>query len=88
MVDWDANSPQLEQNLRRVLEAAREAARRRELPSLQSMRRWHAEVHSNLDAPDPRYVGKFRGEPGLEIVQVHVGGQYRGDSASMCLGTR
>jgi hypothetical protein len=45
-------------------------------------------VHSNLDAPDPRYVGKFRGEPGLEIVQVHVGGQYRGDSASMCLGTR
>jgi hypothetical protein len=29
-----------------------------------------------LAVPDPRYVGRFRGKPGLEKVQVHVGEQF------------
>lgn len=29
-----------------------------------------------LEADDPKYVGAFRGEPGLENVQVRIGTQY------------
>jgi hypothetical protein len=29
-----------------------------------------------LDVPDPRYVGTFRGEPGMEDVQVRLGGYF------------
>ncbi len=39
-------------------------------------RQWHADTLRGLAVPDPRYVGRFRGEPGLEKVQVHVGGRF------------
>src|SRR5436309_9655856 len=34
-----------------------------------------------LEAPDPRFVGGFRGGPGLQNVQVRVGPNYGVDSA-------
>ena len=43
---------------------------------LQPPAQWHAETLRGLAVTDPRYVGRFRGEPGLEKVQVHVGGQF------------
>ena len=76
MADWDANSAQLEQNLRHLLETARDNARRRTLFSVKTARQWHAEALRDLAVPDPRYVGRFRGEPGLEKVQVHIGGRF------------
>lgn len=76
MADWDANSAPLEQNLLRVLETIRDNARRRTVLSVETARRWHAETLRNLTVPNPRYVGRFRGEPGLEKVQVHIGGQF------------
>jgi hypothetical protein len=76
MADWDANSPRRQANLQRILEEIRQAAARREPPSIAAARRWHAEILRGLDVPDPRYVGAFRGEPGLEQVQVHVNGRY------------
>ncbi len=34
--------------------------------SLETARHWHAETLSGLVVPNPRYVGRFRGESGLE----------------------
>ncbi len=76
MADWDANSVELRDNLRRVLEKAQQAAARREPLTVETARRWQTETMRLLDVPDPRYVGAFRGEPGLETVHVHVNGRY------------
>jgi hypothetical protein len=43
---------------------------------VEAARRWQSETLRHLDVPDPRYVGTFRGEPGLETVQVRVNGLY------------
>jgi hypothetical protein len=37
----------------------------------------------DLDVPDRRYVGAFRGEPGLERMQVRVGAIYGVDSVEV-----
>jgi Fic/DOC family len=76
MADWDASSPELENNLRQVLEEIRDAARRRETPTVESARHWQAETVRNLNVPDARYVGAFRGELGLEKIQVRVNDRY------------
>ena len=76
MADWDADSAALEVNLHSVLETLRDEAHRRVLPSVEAARHWHAATLRGLEVPDPRYVGRFRGEPGLEKIQVRVGGQF------------
>jgi Fic family protein len=76
MADWDANSPELEDNLRRVLEEIRAAAQQRELPTVEAARRWQAKTLRGLDLPDARFVGAFRGESGLENVQVRINDRY------------
>ncbi len=73
MADWDEDSPQLGANLREALRSARDGARRRELLSAESARRWHATTMDGLELPDPRYAATFRGEPGLERCEVRVG---------------
>lgn len=73
MPDWDADSPQLRQNLGSLLRAIREAARRREPLSLASARQWHQEILKGLTVPDPSAVGVFRGEPGVEDIEVEIG---------------
>ena len=64
--DWDDDSPELRQNLARLLERVEEDLRQR--LTLETARRWHFEIMRNLRAPDPKYVGAFRGEAGLENV--------------------
>lgn len=76
MADWDANSPTLEANLNRILQQIQAAAARRDRLSVETARRWQAETLRDLDVPDSRYVGAFRGEAGLEKIQVHVNGQF------------
>ena len=39
----------------------------------------------DLTVPDPRFVGEFRGEPGLEHVQVRVGAQFGVDASDVAL---
>lgn len=73
MADWDADSPRLRQNLTEVLRDVRDRALRREVPSLEDARRWHRDTMAGLQVPDPKYVGRFRGEPGLETTRVWVG---------------
>ena len=81
MPDWDADSPQLRKNLAQVLNELVRTAQHRETPSLDWARRWHTIFLRNLKVPDPAFVGAFRGEPGLEGVQVKIGA-YRGVSSA------
>ena len=76
MPDWDADSPQLRKNLTKVLDGILAAAQRREKPTLESARRWQSVLMKNLKVPDVRFVGAFRGESGLENVQVRVAAHF------------
>lgn len=83
MPDWDKDSSRLRQNLREVLKEIVLAAEQREVPTLEAARRWQSRIMEGLDVPDPRYVGAFRGEPGLERIQVRVASNYGVDSVEV-----
>ncbi|SRR5579859_228043 len=74
--DWDADSPQLRHNCTRVLQTAETESHARAPLNLDTARQWQRGIIQDLTVPDPAYVGKFRGEPGLERCQVHVGGRW------------
>jgi hypothetical protein len=78
--DWDENSPQLKKNLAQVLQEISSETKRRSLPSIELARCWQTVVMNGLDVKDEngldvheRYVGHYRGEPGLERVRVQIG---------------
>jgi hypothetical protein len=48
------------------LEEIVQASQARETPTLKAVTHWHTVVMQGLDVPDSRFVGAFRGEPGLE----------------------
>ena len=72
MADWDEDSPRLRQNLSRILEQIAEDSAQRKTPTLELARNWQQTFLQGLKV-DPRYVGAFRGEPGLERTGVRVG---------------
>jgi Fic family protein len=76
MSDWDDNSPQLHANLARILAYASEDARRRVEPTLDATLKWHKDLMHGLDVLDKKYVGRFRGLPGLEGCQVGIAGYF------------
>jgi len=72
---WDDNSAQLQKNLSRVLEHLVDDADRRVMPHLGMAKQWHTMAMEGLDAEgEPLLIGRFRGEPGLEMVGVEIGG--------------
>jgi Fic/DOC family len=81
--NWDDDSPQLRMNLAHILEEIVRAAAQRETPTLLEAKRWHTLAMDGLDVPDSRWIGAFRGEPGLENIQVRVGSNYGVDSANV-----
>jgi hypothetical protein len=81
--NWDEDSPQLRKNLAHVLKEILQAAERRETPTVETAKHWQTLVMQGLDVPDPRFVGAFRGESGLENVQVRVGSNYGVNSANV-----
>jgi hypothetical protein len=80
MPDWDEDSPPLRANLARILERIVEDADRRSTPTIETVRSWPATAMDGLRVRDPRFIGAFRGEKGLEHVQVRVGDRYGVDS--------
>ena len=80
MPEWDEDSPRLRKNLSQILKEIVRAAERREVPTLEAARHWQSWMMEGLEVPDRRYVGAFRGEPGLELIQVRVGANYGVDS--------
>jgi hypothetical protein len=81
MPDWNEDSPQLRRNLADVLQRIVQASKQRELPRLEAARSWQTLVMRGLIVPDQRFVGAFRGESGLDNVQVRVGANYGADAA-------
>jgi Fic/DOC family len=73
MSDWDDDSAQLRSNLLRVLLDVREHALQRATPTVEAARKWQSGMMHQLTPPEPRYVGRFRGEAGLEGCEVAVG---------------
>lgn len=80
MPDWDEDSPQLRHNLSAILEEIVDRADQREMPTAEMARRWQSTFMRGLRA-EPRYVGKFRGEPGLERTGGKIGA-FRGVPAA------
>lgn len=76
MPDWEQDSPQLRANLTQILEEITAAAQQREKPTVEAARRWQAIAMRKLEVREARFVGAFRGEPGLEKVKVRVGANY------------
>jgi Fic/DOC family len=73
---WDENSPQLRRNLDKVSASVERDAAKRALPTAATAKRWHAQIMAGLAVDKPEYVGRFRGERGLEHCGVHVDGVY------------
>jgi len=85
MADWDADGPQLQINLERVFEDIFRWAQERSQITAATIKRWHRETMAGLDVPDPKFVGRFRGEPGLENEQVFIG-LHAGTKAALVRG--
>ena len=76
MADGDDDSPRLRANLKGVLDTLAAEAQHRRQPSVEDARKWHRGAMAGLNAPDRSYVGAFRGEPGLEGIEVVIGTAY------------
>jgi fido (protein-threonine AMPylation protein) len=74
--DWDDDSPRLHANLSAVLDKLAADAPRRRRFSVEHAREWQRRTMAGLQVPDASYVGAFRGEPGLEDVEVVIGTAY------------
>ena len=72
MADWDEDSAQLRSNLTQVLRDVRDSAVRRDLPTVEAARNWQTNTMARLGVPDTKYVGRFRGELGLENARVWI----------------
>ena len=70
---WDADSPELHANLKKVAASIRADVRKRVLPKVSTAKAWQKATMQGLAVPNPRFVGRFRGEPGLERCGVKVG---------------
>jgi Fic/DOC family len=74
--NWDEDSPQLRENLGRILAGIVRDAGFRERPSRETARQWQSLFMKGLEVPDVRFSGAYRGEPGLEHTGVRVGANY------------
>ena len=83
MPNWDEDSPELRRNLSKVLDEIVRSAQQREYPTVASTKGWQSLLMKNLTVPDARFVGAFRGEPGLEKIQVRVGVHYGADAVEV-----
>ena len=83
MPSWDEDSPELRRNFTKVVDEIVLAAQRREYPTVASAKRWQSLLMKNLAVPDARFIGAFRGEPGLEKIQVRVGVHYGVDATEV-----
>lgn len=74
MPDWDDDSPELRRNLAALKREIVRTAQLRRLPTIEMARRWQRDVMTGLAASHPKYVGAFRGGPGLETTGVRIDG--------------
>ncbi len=77
MADWDKDSTILQKNLSSVLQHIDDDSHKRIMPTVEHARKWQKEIMKGLNVPNPDYIGKFRGEEGLENIGVKIG-SHRG----------
>jgi hypothetical protein len=80
--DWEKDSPQLRANLAEILERIAAAANQRVKPTVETARHWQAIAMRNLEVREARFIGTFRGEPGLDV-NVRIGANYGVDWADV-----
>lgn len=85
MADWDADGPKLQANLEAVLEDISQWAQQRDKVTVATIKRWHRRTMTGLDVPDHKFVGRFRGEPGLAGEPVYIG-SHEGTKAVLVVG--
>jgi hypothetical protein len=73
MANWDADSPQLHQNLAKVRASMLRDAEKRVVPTVAVAKVWQKTMMAGLTVSDPLSVGRFRGEFGLQNCQVRIG---------------
>jgi hypothetical protein len=76
VANWDEDSSRLAWNLVELLTELASAASDKTkppLPTLVDAKAWQRRAMMGLDVPDEAHVGAFRGEPGLEDVNVRIG---------------
>jgi hypothetical protein len=71
--NWDEDSPQLPDNLTKVLREIRADKERRITLTSESARQWQRETMDGIEVPSPEYVGKYRGEVGVANIHVWIG---------------
>jgi len=74
MPDWDKDSQELWDNIDRVQSRLEHEAVKRLTPTLKLIKSWHVDTMQGLTADEPKYIGSFRGEPGVEGIGVRIGG--------------
>lgn len=73
---WDDDSPPLRRNLQKLSASIERDAAKRVLPTVAAAKRWQAQIMAGLAVDKPGYVGRFRGEHGLERCGVQVNGVH------------
>jgi len=74
--DWDEDSPELQRNLAKVSASIERDAAKRVIPKVATAKVWQKVIMAGLAADKPVFVGRFRGEPGLERCGVRVNHVY------------
>lgn len=69
---WDEDSSRLQENLTHALTQARQHAASRSALEPSTVAYWHTRIMDGLDVPDQAWVGRYRGEAGVEV-DVRVG---------------
>lgn len=80
MPDWDEDSPRLRTNLAAVLDAVEAHAQHRERLTLDTLKSWHLRMMEGLQNKHHFPYGRFRGETGLEKVDVRIGHDFGVDA--------
>lgn len=75
----------LRANLARVLEEVAQWADQRDRITAATIKRWHRRTMAALDVPHSKFVGRFRGELGLEGRPVFIG-SHEGTKAESVAG--
>ena len=53
--------------------------------SVAAIKRWHRQTMEGLDAPQPKFIGRFRDEPGFDEEPVYIGSR-EGTKAAFVVG--
>jgi hypothetical protein len=85
--DDPADSQRILTNVAQALGDVRQLAAARTTPTADDLRRWHTIVFAGCTVPSPSYVGGFRGDAHVDLIDYDVGvGPNMADGYPECMG--